>query len=400
VAIDPCPELADGESCDYPTYGECQAGRCVIVPDACQTGHAGDPCHVSGIGDGQCRLVVEDDGDQSLYCELATPCDGLQVGDACVDLFFDVPGECVDWGEGMMGCSPPDTCEGQLEGAACEDPFGAYSGSCVDFDGTLYCTPPTGCEGKQVAEPCQEPLSEFQGTCLSFSGTLYCSGPTGCEDKQAAEPCQEPLSGFQGVCVDSDGTLFCSSPTGCEGKQAAEPCQDPTYQEQGLCVDYEGTLYCSPPTGCEGKLVGEACGEAPIPGLCTDRDGTLRCESSCLGLPDGDACVQGANSGYCADGACIPLSPYGSGIDGLGVDACGNVYATEFTSGLIWRIDPHGQMEQLVRLPSMWIPNVKWGRELGGFSSTTLYVTDRDEGRLFALPVGVPSASAVLERGH
>ena len=187
---------------------------------------------------------------------------------------------------------------------------------------------------------------------------------------------------------------------------------------QGFCIDSGGYVYCAEPTGCEGKAVGDVCSDAG--GHCASQDGVaqdgaapdggvpvgvapdgpLYCELSCEGKPDGDPCQSYYSThGYCFQNECMPLYPAGSGIDGLGVDACGNVYATEFTSGIVWRIDPEGQLEQLVRLPSSWIPNVKWGHDVGGFSSTTMYVADLDSGRLFALPVGVPSAEAVLKRG-
>ena len=77
----------------------------------------------------------------------------------------------------------------------------------------------------------------------------------------------------------------------------------------------------------------------------------------------------------------------------MGVDTCGNVYATEYTNGNVWRISPAGDIELLVELPSAWIPNVKWGRDLGGFSSQVMYVADRDQGRLFGVAVGVPGAT-------
>lgn len=440
VAIDPCPELADGDLCTYPTYGECQDGRCVFIPDACETGQEGDVCRLPGLGAGQCRWYVPEaalgeTGEEVLFCKLPNPCEGLQPGDACQGPYVE-HGECIDYGEGELGCSPRDPCKDQLEGAACVDPFGDYTGTCVDIGGgTMYCSPPTGCEDEQLGEPCTEPLSETPGTCLSFNGRLQCTGPTGCEDKAEAEACVEPGSDFEGICVDHGGTLLCSSPTGCELKQVGDTCVDPTSELPGLCVDYDGWTFCSPPTGCEGKEQGQACvepssgvagtcldygtvlyciegdrcegkeagdscGAAPDGGSCIDQDGLLYCEQSCVGRTDGDRCdTYTTGPGYCWSGECYPFLGGGGGIDGLGVDACGNVYASEFTSGIVWRIDPEGQPERLARLPSTWIPNVKWGRDQGGFSSTTLYVADRDHGRLFALPVGVPSAEVLSSWG-
>lgn len=439
AAIDPCPELLEGELCDYPARGECRNGRCELVPNACETGQEGDACRVPGSAEGECRWYIPDEaagetGEDVLYCHLPNPCDGLKAGDTCRDSFFKGEGECMDFGSGVLSCNPRDPCEDKAEGDACEEIFGNYTGTCLDTGEVLYCGPPTGCEDKQLAEPCTDPLSEAPGTCLSFSDRLQCTGPTGCEDKREADPCRDPGTDFEGVCGNVGGTLLCSSPTGCElkqeadacvdpsselegtcidydgwmycipltgceGKQQGEPCVEPSAEVEGTCVDYAGTLYCTEPSRCEGKAAGESCGEAPDAGSCTDHEGVLYCELSCAGRADGARCdTYDTGSGYCSSGDCLPLFG-GFGIDGLGVDACGYVYASEFNSGVVWRIDPEGQIEELARLPSMWIPNVKWGRDLGGFSSTTLYVADRDHGRLFALPVGVPSAEVLSKQG-
>lgn len=77
----------------------------------------------------------------------------------------------------------------------------------------------------------------------------------------------------------------------------------------------------------------------------------------------------------------------GGGIDGMGVDKCGNVYAAEFVTGNVYRITPEGVVSKIVDLPSSWIPNIKWGRGLGGFARHVMYVADRDQGRLFGIAV-------------
>ena len=94
------------------------------------------------------------------------------------------------------------------------------------------------------------------------------------------------------------------------------------------------------------------------------------------------------------------MPPQGGGIDGMGVDACGNVYATEYSYGNVWRISPAGQIELLAHVPSSWIPNLKWGRDLGGFSSEVMYVADRDGLGLFGIPVGVPGATEFYAISH
>ena len=79
----------------------------------------------------------------------------------------------------------------------------------------------------------------------------------------------------------------------------------------------------------------------------------------------------------------------GGGIDGMGVDKCGNIYAAEFVSGNVYRILPTGQVTTIANLPSSWIPNIKWGRGLGGFDTNVMYVADRSVGSLFGVNVNV-----------
>ncbi len=79
----------------------------------------------------------------------------------------------------------------------------------------------------------------------------------------------------------------------------------------------------------------------------------------------------------------------GGGIDGMGVDKCGNVYAAEFVSGNVYRITPSGVVSIIADLPSSWIPNIKWGRGVGGFDTNVMYVADRNQGSLFAIQVQV-----------
>jgi sugar lactone lactonase YvrE len=106
-------------------------------------------------------------------------------------------------------------------------------------------------------------------------------------------------------------------------------------------------------------------------------------------------CVKDTTIDAC-DGFDCTTSEYGGGIDGLGVDACGNVYASEYDYSNLWRISPDGTIEKLATLSAAWIPNMKWGRGVGGFESDVLYVADRDEGGLFAVSVGVPGAASLF----
>jgi sugar lactone lactonase YvrE len=137
--------------------------------------------------------------------------------------------------------------------------------------------------------------------------------------------------------------------------------------------------------------------------VCADDAGTLYCvlPNICVGRPEGDACEDPfLGPGSCQGGVCVAYEPSGGGIDGMGVDACGNVYASEYVYGKVWRISPAGELELLTELPSGWIPNIKWGRGLGGFAKDTMYVADRDSGRLFGVYVGVPGATEFATAGQ
>jgi sugar lactone lactonase YvrE len=116
---------------------------------------------------------------------------------------------------------------------------------------------------------------------------------------------------------------------------------------------------------------------------------------TCRRLANVIDCVKDTTIRAC-DGFDCTSAEFGGGIDGLGVDACGNVYASEFQYQNLWRVSPSGTIEKLASLPAMWIPNMKWGRGLGGFDSNVLFVADRDDGRLFAVSVGVPAAASLF----
>jgi len=83
----------------------------------------------------------------------------------------------------------------------------------------------------------------------------------------------------------------------------------------------------------------------------------------------------------------------GGALDGMAVDACGNVYVCEYVAATVWRIPPDGStIEPVVYLggDTGWIPNMQFGSGYGGWDPLTLYVLDFGAGRVFEVPVGVP----------
>jgi hypothetical protein len=225
-----------------------------------------------------------------------------------------------------------------------------------------------------------------------------------CADAAEGDDCIRH-NGASGTCNEVDGVLQCgTNPVeACLGLPPGSPCGETGYSYCGttsddslVCIDLLSLL-----TGpCVGVNEGGACSVDGFEGVC----GSGFCYSTILSVPceekdDGEACEVtiggGVIPGTCY-GDCQPGGGGGGGpggIDGMGVDACGNVYAAEFTNGNVWRMDPEGTIDLLVSLPSSWIPNIKWGRGVGGFSRTVMYVADRDQASLFAVDVQVPGAT-------
>ncbi len=381
LPVDPCPGLTEGDICDYPGPGTCQAGRCVPPCDGLAEGAAcEDPTFLAGV------CVSEFYG---MFCVPRNPCEGAAPGAACVDSFG--PGSCQGEGEDLF-CVPLDPCEGRGAGDACEDAFIGGTGVCEAFDETLSCVPPNVCEGLTAGAVCLDPQGE--GTCVTLDGGLYCWLRNVCDSLTKGAPCSEP--GFVGVCTEYQGYPYCGPPSVCESLTEGAPCFDESGSE-GVCTESESGLYCASSNVCIGLSTGVPCSSDTVGiGVCTDQRGTLYCASvACNGLTDGDACNDARfGSGVCSGGVC-DSSP--GGVDGMAVDACGNVYATEFVKGNVWRISPAGESALLATLPSGWIPNMKWGRDVGGFSSQVMYVADRDQGRLFGISLGARGATEFYE---
>lgn len=127
-------------------------------------------------------------------------------------------------------------------------------------------------------------------------------------------------------------------------------------------------------------------------------------EDPCASLGPGEDCVgtlpTGPYDGYCMDGTvwgggglyCVPdpYDPTYGGLDGIGTDACGNVFVAEYVTGTVWRFDQEGAEGELaVDFRSYWIPNIHWGLGVGGFEQDVMYVADREHQSLRAVEVGV-----------
>jgi sugar lactone lactonase YvrE len=192
------------------------------------------------------------------------------------------------------------------------------------------------------------------------------------------------LQGPNGVALGTDaGTLYVGSFEGSGVYRVKMPMPGQLGQAS-VFARPNGSQLKEPMLACPAMREGEACS---VPGQFTG--------GTCRRIANVIDCVKDVTIGPC-DGDGCTSSQFGGGIDGLGVDACGNVYATEYRYSNLWRISPEGKIEQLAKLNAMWIPNLKWGRGVGLFKTDVLYVADRDQGRLFAVSVGVPAASILF----
>jgi hypothetical protein len=109
-----------------------------------------------------------------------------------------------------------------------------------------------------------------------------------------------------------------------------------------------------------------------------------------------------------ADGNPGALTPFATGLgsgmhDGIGVDACGNVYVCDYGfdgDTDILRISADGtKVEMIMRgIPgggSRYVPNLQWGSGRGGWSRTAIYMPEGWDQRVFEIELGVPSATQI-----
>ncbi|MBA2322025.1 MAG: SMP-30/gluconolactonase/LRE family protein [Deltaproteobacteria bacterium] len=88
----------------------------------------------------------------------------------------------------------------------------------------------------------------------------------------------------------------------------------------------------------------------------------------------------------------------GDFFDSVETDICGNVYTVEYSTGNVFRVSKDGLIREiiadLVDVGYEGYSSIKWGNDIGEWSSSTLYITNRH--KIFALDVGVPGTPDLL----
>ena len=85
-------------------------------------------------------------------------------------------------------------------------------------------------------------------------------------------------------------------------------------------------------------------------------------------------------------------------LDGLAVDACGNVYVCDYGASRIYRISKDGATRETIideSGPFTYMPNMQWGSGLGGWEEDRLYIPDGWSHGVFEVEIGVPGKPRV-----
>lgn len=99
-------------------------------------------------------------------------------------------------------------------------------------------------------------------------------------------------------------------------------------------------------------------------------------------------------------GTIVPfVTDVGTGwLDGLAVDACGNLYVCDYGASIVYRISPDGGTVTPIIDASgamTYMPNLQWGSGLGGWDRGKLYIPEGWTHGVFEVDIGVPSKPRV-----
>jgi hypothetical protein len=197
------------------------------------------------------------------------------------------------------------------------------------------------------------------------------------------------------VYADNDtATLFRVSP----GNNFKEPVVGGLEYPNGVEVDLDGFVYVAEQSGARVRRIDPLTGEFTILAPMLNNPNGLSFS------PDYRTLYVGSFGGGTITAIKLKedmteesVEPFvdfvgGGALDGMAVDACGNVYVCEFGPATIWRITPDGlSVLPLIELggDTGWIPNMQWGSGIGGWDAETMYVLDFSQNRVFEVPLGI-----------
>lgn len=238
-------------------------------------------------------------------------------------------------------------------------------------------------------DECYQQSGEGPGRCQDDgSGTITCQSwldETACLGLSEGDACTTDRLGviYEAVCTrNKTGVVFCPSvdPARIEACASGPGACDLDGERGNCTMSYEGLPICV-----------------------THTETSAAYTEACQDLSEGDAC-QILNPAHPDKGTCTSMGswltclpwwspPYtgGGGFDAMGVDECGNVYAGEYGTGIIWRWPAEGgeEPEQFDLTGSGWIPNLHWGLGAGGYARDTMYVMDLTRGSLLGYHLGL-----------
>ena len=246
---------------------------------------------------------------------------------------------------------PDDPCIGRDDDAVCV--FGDGVGACVEEVCVVPGKDRAACDGLAEAEGCTTSFADesVESICTADDEGLFCPLATEAEMAPCADKAQwETCGGGNKYCMESvEDLMVCVSYNTWESNA------------QDACADLSGGDECT----VVDRLV-------PYEGSCQDWGG---------GRP-----------------SCYDETWSSGGLDGLDVDECGNIYVTEYIAGKVFRFAPEGgEAEEILDVDSSWIPNLHWGRGVGGFEKDVLYMMDRDTNGIYEIAVGFEGRPTALE---
>lgn len=430
----PCDGLSAGDDCitQWGLPGQCEELgydylECAPIAE-CDDAQNGDPCVSYDGSPGVCHVYFDYYG-QYGWCEALPPCANAEPGDSCTN--EGVEGTCLSVNH-QLDCLETAPCEGQEPWSSCQLAFGEL-GVCAGAPGPLFCREPDSCDGLAPGAACEAEVytMAIPGTCQAEDDGPYLppgplagggaggSGPLAMGGEGGAP---ESAGGAGGASGGAGGETVldqrCVAAESCENLEEGDYCLFDGY-DVGVCgpvtelcsdsceLSYNGTCddggpgsesdFCPYGSDCADCGSRSTQGEGGAGGAGGDTIGCVQFQP-CAGLNEGDPCTtpwgeNGTCTGYWYGDLECQTSYYGSsgGLDGIGVDACGFVYVTEYIVGNVWRIAPDGSaVELVVNLPASWIPNVNFGPGIGGWDEDVLYVFERDNGNMFGVHVGIP----------